>query len=39
MGEFGLLDFRSYGPFSLGGRFEIYEPFSYLIFQFLFGPR
>jgi hypothetical protein len=26
-----------YGPYSRGGRFEIYEPFSSLIFQFLSG--
>jgi hypothetical protein len=25
-----------YGPFSLGGRFETYEPFIYLIFIFFF---
>jgi hypothetical protein len=25
-----------YGPFSLGGRFETYEPLIYLIFQFFF---
>jgi hypothetical protein len=28
-----------YGPFSLGARFETYEPFIYLIFQFFGGPR
>jgi hypothetical protein len=27
-----------YGPFSLGARFETYEPFIFLIFQ-IFGPR
>ena len=27
------------GPFSLGARFENYEPFIYLIFQIFFGPR
>jgi hypothetical protein len=27
------------GPFSLGARFENYEPFISLIFQFLSGPR
>jgi hypothetical protein len=26
-----------YGPFSLGARFETYEPFIYLIFNFLSG--
>jgi hypothetical protein len=26
-----------YGPFSLGGRFETYEPFIYLIFNFFSG--
>jgi hypothetical protein len=29
----------SYGPFLLGGRFETYETFIYLIFQFFLGPR
>jgi hypothetical protein len=28
-----------YGPFSLGGRFETYEPFISLIFQLFSGPR
>jgi hypothetical protein len=28
-----------YRPFSLGRRFETYEPFIPLIFQFYFGPR
>jgi hypothetical protein len=28
-----------YGPFSLGARFETYEPIISLIFQFFFGPR
>jgi hypothetical protein len=28
-----------YGPFSLGARFETYEPFISLIFTFFFGPR
>jgi hypothetical protein len=28
-----------YGPFWLGARFETYEPFISLIFQFFFGPR
>jgi hypothetical protein len=28
-----------YGPFSLGARFETYEAFVSLIFQFFFGPR
>jgi hypothetical protein len=34
LGAFGLLDFS---PFSLGGRFENYEPFIALIFQFFSG--
>jgi hypothetical protein len=38
MSTFGLLDFPCYGPFSLGARFETYEPFIYLISPF-FGPR
>jgi uncharacterized OsmC-like protein len=28
-----------YGPFSLGGRFETYEPFISLIFKFFFRLR
>jgi hypothetical protein len=28
-----------YGPFWLGARFEIYEPFISLVFQNFFGPR
>jgi hypothetical protein len=36
LGAFGLLDF---GLFSLGARFETYEPFVSLIFRFIFGPR
>jgi hypothetical protein len=28
-----------YGPFSLGARFETYETFISLVFQFLFEPR
>jgi hypothetical protein len=30
---------QCYGPFSLGARFETYEPFISLIFQFSSGPR
>jgi hypothetical protein len=37
LGAFGLLDSPYYGPFSLGGRFETYEPFIALISHF-FGP-
>ena len=29
--------FQCYGPFSLGARFETYEPFLYLIFQIFSG--
>jgi hypothetical protein len=29
----------SYGPFSLGGRFENYEPVIYLIFHFVFRGK
>jgi len=36
LGAFGLLDFTN-GPFSLGARFETYEPFISLIFQFFFS--
>jgi hypothetical protein len=28
-----------YGPFSLGARFETYDPFISLIFQFFFGTQ
>jgi hypothetical protein len=38
LGAFRLLDFTMLGLFSLGGRFETYEPFISLIFNF-FGPR
>jgi uncharacterized MAPEG superfamily protein len=38
LGAFGLLDFICYGPLSFGARFETYEPFISLIFQF-FGLR
>jgi hypothetical protein len=34
LGAFGLLDFTMLRPFSFGGRFEAYEPFIPLIFQF-----
>jgi hypothetical protein len=37
LGAFGLLDFTCYCPFSLGGRFEKFEPFIYLIFKFFSG--
>jgi hypothetical protein len=40
LGAFGLLDppiSSCNGPFSLGGSFEIYEPFISLIFQFISG--
>jgi hypothetical protein len=37
LGAFGLLDFTFYGPFSLGGSFETYEPFISLIFEFFSG--
>jgi hypothetical protein len=37
MGAFGLLNLPCYGPFSLGGRFETYETFISLIFQFFSG--
>jgi hypothetical protein len=33
-GMFGLLDFIMLWPFSLGGHFETYKSFIYLIFQF-----
>jgi hypothetical protein len=34
LGAFGLLDLTVLWPFSLGGRFETYEPFIYLNFHF-----
>jgi hypothetical protein len=34
----GCLISPYYGPFSLGGHFETYEPFIYLIFSFFFFP-
>jgi hypothetical protein len=34
LGAFGLLDFTMLCPFSLGARFEIYEWFISLIFDF-----
>jgi hypothetical protein len=37
LGAFGLLDFTILRPVSLGGRFETYEQFISLIFQFLGG--
>jgi hypothetical protein len=37
LGAFGQLDFTCYGPFSLGARFETYEPYISLIFKFLGG--
>jgi hypothetical protein len=37
LGAFGLPDFTMLGPFSLGARFETYEPLIYLIFQFFSG--
>jgi hypothetical protein len=39
LGAFGLLDFTMLRPFSLGARYETYEPFISLILQFIFGPR
>jgi hypothetical protein len=36
LGVFGLLDFTTLRPVSIGGRFEAYGPFIYLIFQLLF---
>jgi hypothetical protein len=36
LGAFGLLDSPRCGPFSLGARFETYEPFISLTFQFFF---
>jgi hypothetical protein len=37
LGVFGLLDFPVLRPFSLGGRFETYEPFISFIFEFFSG--
>jgi hypothetical protein len=38
LGAFGLLDFTTLrGPFLLGARFDTYEPFISLIFQFFSG--
>jgi hypothetical protein len=37
LGAFEMLDFTMLGPFSLGARFDTYEPFIYLIFQFFSG--
>jgi hypothetical protein len=34
LGAFGLLDFTMLRRVSLGGRFETYEPFVYLIINF-----
>jgi hypothetical protein len=34
LGAFGMLDFTMLRPFSLGARFETYEPFISLIFHF-----
>jgi hypothetical protein len=39
LGAFGLLDFTMLRPVLVGARFETYEPFISLIFQFVFGPR
>jgi hypothetical protein len=39
MGMCGLLDSPCSGPFSLGARFETYEPFIPLIFQIFSGRR
>jgi hypothetical protein len=36
-GHVWALDFPSYGLFSLGVRFETYEPFISLIFKFFWG--
>jgi hypothetical protein len=36
-GAFGLLDITVLRPFSLGARFETYEPFISLIFQIFSG--
>jgi hypothetical protein len=36
LSAFGLLNFTMLGPFSLGARFETYEAFISLIFQFVF---
>jgi hypothetical protein len=37
LGAFGLLDFTMLGPFSLGRRFETYEPFISLILNLFSG--
>ena len=37
LGAFGLLDFNMLRPIRLGARFETYEPFISLIFQFFRG--
>jgi hypothetical protein len=37
LGAFGLLDFTMFVPFWLDGRFEAYEPFTYLNFQLFSG--
>jgi hypothetical protein len=39
LGAFGLLDLPCYGPFSLGARFETYEPFISLVFPIFFSDR
>jgi hypothetical protein len=39
LGEFGLLISPCYRLFSLSARFENYEPFISLIFQFFFSGR
>jgi hypothetical protein len=39
LGAFGLLDFTMSGSFSLGTRFETYEVFISLIFNFFPAPR
>jgi hypothetical protein len=40
MGIFGFAGFHPrYGSFSLGARFETYEPFIFLNFKFVFEPR
>jgi nitrate reductase NapE component len=38
LGAFELLDFTCYGPFLHVARFETYQQFISLIFQFIFGP-
>jgi hypothetical protein len=37
LGAFGLLELTVAGLFSLGGRFETYEPFVSIIFKLLGG--